>query len=196
LIIDGLRQRLMAPELVEEFIKAFQHEINRQRRDNDVRYEVKKRELSEVKRKLTGLIDAIAEGLRGAGLQQRLDELEERRNEIEQELPSQQPTSIRLHPNLAQVYRRQVERLQQALNDPEIRDEAIQLLRGLIEGVSIRPVKGGLEIEIVGEIAKMVELGIGTHMKKAALDETAARSVKVVAGTCNHRELTLPPVRI
>jgi site-specific DNA recombinase len=191
LIIDGLRQRLMAPELVEEFIKAFQHEINRQRRDNDVRYEVKKRELAEVKRKLTGLIDAIAEGLRGAGLQQRLDELEERRNEIEQELPSQQPTSIRLHPNLAQVYRRQVERLQQALNDPEIRDEAIQLLRGLIEGVSIRPVKGGLEIEIVGEIAKMVELGIGTHMKKAALDETAARSVKVVAGTRNHLDLQL-----
>jgi len=31
LIIDGLRQRLMAPELVEEFIRGFHKEINLQR---------------------------------------------------------------------------------------------------------------------------------------------------------------------
>lgn len=68
---------------------------------------------------------------------------------------------MRLHPNLAQVYRRQVEQLQQALDQPEIRDEAVQVLRRLIEHVSIRPVDNGLEIEIVGEIAKMVELGTG-----------------------------------
>jgi site-specific DNA recombinase len=125
---------------------------------------------------------AIADGLRAAGLQQRLDEVEARRNEITQDLSTGPTTTVRLHPNLAQVYRRQVERLQHALNDPQIRDEAIRLLRGLIERVTIRPVKDGLEIEIVGEIAKLVELGIGTHPKKAALDEKAARSVKVVAG--------------
>ena len=165
-------------------------------RDNDARHQAKRRELTEVMRKLDGLIDAIADGLRAPGLQQRLDELENRRKEIEQGLSQQPTTPIRLHPNLAQVYRRQVERLQHALNDPEIRDEAIQLLRGLIERVSICPVKDGLEVEIVGEIAKMVELGIGTPMKQGPLDETAARSVKVVAGTCNHREYTLPAVPI
>ena len=74
---------------------------------------------------------------------------------------------MRLHPNLAQVYRRQVEQLQQALNDPEIRDEAVRILRGLIEHVSIGPADNGLEIEIVGEIAKMVELGIGPNAKQA-----------------------------
>src|SRR4029450_872923 len=38
------------------------------------------------------------------------------------------------------------------------------------------------------------------HMESGAtsanLDESAPRSVKVVAGACNHRELTLPPVHI
>jgi hypothetical protein len=38
------------------------------------------------------------------------------------------------------------------------------------------------QIEIVGEIAKMVELGIGPNAKKANLDEKLTRSVKVVAG--------------
>ena len=89
---------------------------------------------------------------------------------------------MRLHPNLATVYRQQVERLQDALNQPDIRDEAIQVLRSLVERVSISPAKNGLEIEILGEIAKMVELAMENQAKRATLDEEAARSVKVVAG--------------
>ena len=64
LIIDGLRQRLMAPEFVEEFIRAFQNEINLQRRESNAVHEAKRRELADVMRKLDGLIDAIADGLR------------------------------------------------------------------------------------------------------------------------------------
>ena len=89
---------------------------------------------------------------------------------------------MRLHPNLAQVYKQKVEQLQRALEDSEIRDEAVHILRGLIEYVSIAPIENGLEIEIVGEIAKMVELGIRTNTKQANLDERLTRSVKVVAG--------------
>ena len=51
--------------------------------------------------------------------------------------------------------------------------------------------ENGLEVEIVGEIAKMVELGTGNKAKRATLDETMTRSVKVVAGTCNQRCLHL-----
>ena len=108
----------MAPELVEEFIRAFQKEINLQRREDDALRDAKRRELADVKRKLDGLIDAIADGLRAPGLQQRLDELEARRTEIEESLAAAPTTPVRLHPNLAQVYRRQVERLQQALDAP------------------------------------------------------------------------------
>ena len=75
-----------------------------------------------------------------------------------------------------------MEQLQHSLSHPEIRDEAVQILRTLIESVSIRPAEGGMEIEIVGEIAKMVELGIAPNKKQANLDERTARSVKVVAG--------------
>ena len=191
MIINGLRQRLMAPELVEEFARAVQKEINLQRREDDALRDAKKRELTEVARKLDGLIDAIADGLRAPGLQQRLDELEARRAELDQDLAIVPATPVRLHPNLAQVYRRQVERLQDALNEPEIWDEALQILRGLVERVSISPAENGLEVEIVGEIAKMVELGIENKAKRATLDETMTRSVKVVAGTRNQRCLHL-----
>jgi len=43
-----------------------------------------------------------------------------------------------------------------------------------------------LEVEIVGEIAKMVELGVGNKAKRATLDETMTRSASVVVGARNH----------
>jgi site-specific DNA recombinase len=85
MILEGLRQRLMVPELVEEFVRAFQKEVNNRRREDDLLLDANKRELAEVRRKLNGLIDAIAEGLRARGLQKRLEELELRRAELEQE---------------------------------------------------------------------------------------------------------------
>ena len=124
LILEALRQRLMAPALVEEFISAFHEEVNRQRRDAGAGRAGKERELAEVTRKLKGLVDALAEGYRVPGLQQRLDELEARRSALEQELAAPAPSPVRLHPNLPQVYRRKVERLHEALADPALRDEA------------------------------------------------------------------------
>jgi hypothetical protein len=59
----------MAPELIAEFVRAVQKEINLQRREDGVLRDAKNRELAEVTRKLDGLIDAIADGLRAPGLQ-------------------------------------------------------------------------------------------------------------------------------
>ncbi|MGB6388827.1 MAG: hypothetical protein WBF23_05010 [Methyloceanibacter sp.] len=93
--------------------------------------------------------------------------------------------------------RRKVEQLQEALEDPEIRDEAIQILRSLLESIVVAPVEGGFEVEIVGEIAQMIKIGLGKGKKNGpVLNERMARSVKVVAGACNHRELTLPPITV
>ena len=66
------------------------------------------------------------------------------------------------------------------------------ILRGLIERLVLHRTEEGLQVEIVGEIVRMVELGLDA--KQAALPKEAACSVKVVAGARNHREYRLPPV--
>ncbi len=101
---------------------------------------------------------------------------------------------MRLHPNLAEVYRAKVAELHRALEDPSIRDEALHILRGLVERIVITPAaeEAGETIELVGAIARMVALG----NKKAALDARTACSVKVVAGAYNHRQFALPPIPI
>jgi site-specific DNA recombinase len=180
LILDGLRHRLMAPELVEEFVRAFHQELNRKRRDEGAARVGKERELAETRRKLDKLIDALTEGYRAPGLQQRLDELEGRKAALERELIADPPPPIRLHPNIAQTYREKVERLHEVLADPGLREEATEILRGLIERVVIHPAGDSFQVELVGEIVRMVELGL--EGKKAALPAEAACSVKVVAG--------------
>ena len=50
---------------------------------------------------------------------------------------------VALHPNLPELYRRQVARLEAALNDPLIRDEAAEVFRELIEKVVLVARAGG-----------------------------------------------------
>ena len=110
-------------------------------------------------RKLRGLIEAIAEGLRGPGLQGKLDELEQRKVALEAKIAAALPPAPRFHPNLAEVYRRKVADLQSALADPGTQTETLEILRGLIQRVVLHPVEKGFEIELIGEIAAMVDLG-------------------------------------
>jgi site-specific DNA recombinase len=191
LILDALKDRLMAPDLVKAFVAEFHREINRQRYETDLRTTLRRRALEEVTRKLDGLIEAIADGLRTPGLKSKLEELEQRQAELAADLEGAPAPLPRLHPNLAELYRQKVAGLQQALADPAMKSEALEILRGLIERVVLRPVNGGFEVELVGAIARMIEAGLRDGNKKAAsLEETAVCSVKVVAGAWNHRQLT------
>jgi hypothetical protein len=63
----------------------------------------------------------------------KLDEPEQHKLKLEAEIASASAAAPRLHPNLAEIYRKKVDSLQEARSDPETRSEAIEILRGLIE---------------------------------------------------------------
>jgi len=129
----------------------------------------------------TGSFDAIADGLRAAVLQHRLDDLEAPKAELEVKLVA----PARLHSNLAQLYPERVAELHIALADPELRTEALGLIRGLIERVEVHPAEHGFHIQLVGEIANMVTLSAGAE---SVGPNSGRASVKVVAGARNHRQ--------
>ena len=184
----------MAPDLVAEFVAAFTKEINSVRAAADQTRKHKEHELAGITRKLDGLIEAIAEGFRAESLQQKLEEFEARKIELEDLLAGPAPAPVRLHPNLAEIYRRKVSELEDALAEPEVRDEALSILRPLIEKIVLRPQENGFEIELIGEIVAMVALGQEARTpkaKKAALDAGTTCSVKVVAGARNQRYLQI-----
>lgn len=123
----------------------------------------------------------------------RLNELDRRKADLEREHDSMPPHAPHLHPNLAELYRQKVVALHDAFKAPATRDEAIGILRGLLERVTIIPQRQGLEIELVGDLARMIALPEGSGGASVAVFE---RSVKLVAGTRHRRSFSTGPVLV
>jgi hypothetical protein len=82
---------------------------------------------------------------------------------------------------MAQRYRKQVSALVEALNDDAHRQEATEIIRGLIERITLSPADdGGLTIDLEGDLAGILRLA--SDSKKPAADAGGLSEMKVVAG--------------
>jgi hypothetical protein len=61
-VFAGLKHRLLAPELVREFIRAFQEELNRSNAEHEQRFRADRQQLDSIRRKIAGIVTAIEEG--------------------------------------------------------------------------------------------------------------------------------------
>jgi len=130
-VLGGLKDKLLAPELVREFIRAFQEEVNRANAEREQQFTADRQQLDSVRRKIAGIVSAIEEGDYSRALGDRLADLEKQQELLEARLSEVPPSTVRLHPRLAEVYAEKVQQLEQALNDPVIRAEAAEVLRSL-----------------------------------------------------------------
>ena len=96
-------------------------------------------------------------------------------------------------PNLAQLYRSKVESLHETLKAPDTGQEAREILRELVDEVRLMSATDGSEIELIGDIAKMVEFAnaTGKNWHQVKFDSRTVSSVKVVAGARNCLDLLL-----
>ena len=177
--LELLRDRLMQPDAVAEFVTAFTRAANAQRREEGIKHDQTRKALQDVERKLAGLYDAIADGLRTAGLLQKLQALEDEKVELERKLEAPAPSAVRFHPKLAELYRRKVTELSEALNDDAIRVPALDLLRSLIDRVVVHHDAGrkGVTLEVEGALSAMI-----AQAQPGGLGDVDPSSVKLVAG--------------
>ncbi len=176
-ILDLLGKRLMQPEAVAAFVAAYSDEVNAGRATESAERSRLEIERGQVNRRLDGLYDAIADGLRTPGLKGKLEDLETRRAELDSRLAAPPPSPVRLHPNLTEIYRRKVGALAETLADPEIHTVALEAIRGLISSVTVHEDGEGVIVELEGAITAMIELA-----QPEAEGTVDLRSVKVVAG--------------
>ncbi len=182
-VLDLVRERLMQPEMVKAFVAAYTQEINAGRASAGAERARQERELKAVSAKLEGLYDAIAEGFRSPGLLGKVEGLEADKQALERALAGPPPSPVRLHPNLAELYRTKVAQLRESLANPNIRDEAIGILRGLVTRVVLKPDQDGWHVDVQGEAAALVALGLNANKAQGqTLDPADVSSAKVVAG--------------
>jgi site-specific DNA recombinase len=183
-VLDLLRDRLMQPEAVAAFIKAYATEANTLLGGAAADRGRLHSERATLVRKLDGLYDAIADGLRTPGLKGKLEEIEARVAQVDQELEAPEPSQVRFHPNLSELYRHKVVELAATLSDPDIRTQAIETIRSLIETVTVSIDEEQVCLEFEGAIAKMI--GVAQNAKSPLCSGLSVdiinRSVQVVAG--------------
>lgn len=149
------------------------------------------KELGQVERKIANLMTAIEDGLYQPSMKARLGELEGRKAELSSALADQQEEPVILHPALPDLYRRKVAGLIKTLNQPDLRAEAVKILRGLIDEVRATPRDGnrGLDLQFVGDLAAI--LAMGTNDKAPRLERGDLSQINLVAGARNQRYLRL-----
>src|SRR5262249_20693765 len=116
-ILDGLKHRLMEPALFKDFADEFIREVNRLRGLEQDKAERVRAELAIVERRIRKLVEAIADGAPARSLKDELLALERRQDDLRADLAARRAAQPLLHPNLAEVYRKEVARLHEALND-------------------------------------------------------------------------------
>ena len=177
-VVEGLKEHLMCPEYVRDFVAEFHAELNRLSASQDSEREQNARLLEKTERDIRKLIEAIKDGVPGSAVKDEMGDLERQRLELQSAIDAAPAPQLRLHPNLAHVYREKVENLAEALNDGATRAEASEAIRGLIEEVRLVPENGRLHIELHGELAALLALGQEKHRRRGA----SAVQLTLVAG--------------
>ncbi|WP_262975150.1 recombinase family protein [Roseovarius litoreus] len=177
-VLDLLRDRLMQPDAVAEFVAAFSREVNRQRNSENAERAKAEKDRAALAKKLDGLYDAVANGLRTRGLLERLEKMESELRELDEALVTPEPSPVRLHPNLAAQYRKRINDLTQTLKNPELRTTALEIIRSLIQHVTVTVDQNGdVLLELFGAITAMIDVA-----QPGGVTDADHGSVKVVAG--------------
>ena len=158
IIFEGLKHRLMAPELFKEFAASFIAGRNAIVAQQNVKFDEAKAELSRIKARLKVLINALAEGIPARSVREEMIALEAREDELNTLLAALPPKEPALMPELAELYRQKVADLHQSLIDPSTKDEAFGIIRTLIDEVRLIPEDGKLRVELRGALAGILAL--------------------------------------
>lgn len=158
-VLSGLKDRLMAPEMVAEAIRAYVAEVNRLNQEQRASSAADKAKLAKVDKALNEIVTAIEEGRNSPTLMDRLMGLEDEKAAIRARLDAAPDDTPDIHPNIAEIYRRKITRLAEAVNHPDERDEAADAIRGLIEKVTLVPgaKRGEVHATLHGEFGTILD---------------------------------------
>ncbi|MFD0850610.1 recombinase family protein [Sphingosinicella xenopeptidilytica] len=157
--LAGIRDRLVSPEKVEAAVKAYAQHINDTNRERRAKADTDRQALGKVERAIAGIMAAIEDGMYQPAMKARMAELERQKADITARL-SEAPASVPdIHPGIAEVYRRKVERLVETLDDPETRAEAAADIRSLVGKIVLFPgdKRGEVHATLHGELMGILD---------------------------------------
>jgi site-specific DNA recombinase len=182
-VLEGLSDRLLAPEAAAVAMRAYTEELNRRNQARRASAVADRQALAALDKAGKEIVTAIENGRFSQMLMDRLLDIEAKQAILREKLAQADEPPPDMHPNVSELLRRKVERLAEALNHPDDRREAAEALRTVIAGITLRPGPGRSELyaTLHGDLG--VILGwLGSKANKAP-SETGPCMSSVVAGT-------------
>ena len=175
-VLEALGRQLMQPDLLAEFITAFNAEWQTLAATLSAQAAAHQRELAAVERRIGNLVDAISDGRASPSILAKLHALEAQQatlatqvTQVAQAEPAVLPPA--LHPGIANIYARKIAHLRAALAEGD-NPEALEAARALIDRVIISPPDpdgGPPGIEIIGELMALLHAaGVGQPTPEGA----------------------------
>ena len=160
--------------MFEVFCKEYTKERNRLTAAADQGRERLEKELTITIRDHAKLADAIVAGIPADQVNDRMQELSDRRNALESELsrvPGVDP--IRFHPRMANTYRERIQHLISGLVKSGELQTAQEALRGLVERIILQPCveSGKLDIILDGALSGLLTLALGSKRAEGSTDK-------------------------
>ncbi len=159
-VLAGLRDRLMTPEAAAAAIRAYAEETNRLNRERRLSSDSNHRVLVETEKAIKEIVKIIEQGGYYRALSDRLSELEAKQDQLKAQLEDVPVAELPdIHPNVADVYRRRIERLTEALSHPDDALEAATAIRQVIDRIVITPgeARRDLAVTLHGDLGTILD---------------------------------------
>ena len=157
--LAGISEKLVSAEKVQAAVAAYAEYINRENRERRVQVEADRHALAKIERAITGIMTAIEDGLYQPTMKARMAELERQKADILARM-AQAPQNVPdIHPGIAEIYQRKVERLSETLDDPETCLEASNDIRSLVGRIVLHPgaKRGDVHATLHGELMGILD---------------------------------------
>ena len=167
-VLRAMQDQLLRQDLFEAFCHEFTREMNRLRMERRAELSSAEREMAHLEARRKKLVQSIMDGVPGAEVKDEIISIAARRDELTKQVETADEPPPLLHPSMAELYRRKVTQLAEALQGPVSRSEATEVLRGLIDEITLTPRDGVLQIDLKGNLAAM--LGAAQPPSRASED--------------------------
>jgi len=183
-VLTGLKDILIGSEdLIDVFVQEFKSEVARLRKQRGSRGRQTQKDMNKVNASIKRCLTFITEGDGDPGLVRgELKTLEARKLDLERAIKTtNDEATIEIHPNIAELYRKQITQLQALLLDETSRPQTMEIIRSMIDHIEVH--KGDEpnkpEVVLVGSLAQILEF---TQQNKTAASNGSDGRVLMVAG--------------
>lgn len=181
-----LKRHLLTDEHAKLFVEEYKREIERLEDEGTQDVSAQRARLIEVEAELSNLGQNMLIGVLSPTLVALLTERESEKAALEETIsaaasrPVSSSLNIAPHPTLLAMFHEKIDALETVLDDETLRPEAVNIMRGLIDSITIHPDGArGPEAEIASKLTDLMSFAINDNAAPAG---GVSSSISVVAG--------------